>query len=114
MDEQRQQHRITDDLMALLDVVPPDVQAALKQINRGDDLLEIVLDLGRKPEARFTDGEVTLSEAEVSHDDIDYVVHRIGEFTDDNRAGIERTLHRISAIRNRQGRVVGLLSLIHI
>jgi len=107
-DEQRQQHRITDDLMALLEVVPSDVQAALKQINRGDELLEIVLDLGRKPEARFTDGEVTLSEAEVSHDDIDYVVQRIGEFTDDNRAGIERTLHRISAIRNRQGRVVGL------
>jgi len=108
MDEQCQQHRITDDLMALLEVVPPHVQAALKQINRGDELLEIVLDLGRKPEARFTDGEVTLSEAEVSHDDIDYVVQRIGEFTDDNRAGIERTLHRISAIRNRQGRVVGL------
>ena len=107
-DEQCQQHRITDDLMVLLEVVPPHVQAALKQINRGDELLEIVLDLGRKPEARFTDGEVTLSEAEVSHDDIDYVVQRIGEFTDDNRAGIERTLHRISAIRNRQGRVIGL------
>jgi stage III sporulation protein SpoIIIAA len=35
-------------------------------------------------------------------------VDHIGLFGDDNRAGIERTLHRISAIRNRSGKVVGL------
>jgi stage III sporulation protein SpoIIIAA len=72
------------------------------------ELLEIVLDLGRKPEARYPGEEVILSEQEVSEADIDFVVDRIGEFTTDNRAGIERTLHRISCIRNRKGRVVGL------
>jgi stage III sporulation protein SpoIIIAA len=108
MDKHSAELRTTDDLMALLDVLPPPVREALKKLNRADDLLEIVLDLGRRPEARFVDREVTLSEAEVSHEDIAYVVQRIGQFTEDNRAGIERTLHRISAIRNRQGNVVGL------
>jgi len=102
------QLRITDDLIALLNVLPPRVRDALKELDRGDDLIEIVLDLGRLPEARFTDREVPLSDQEVTHEDIDYVVQRIGQFTSDNRAGIERTLHRISAIRNRQGAIVGL------
>jgi stage III sporulation protein SpoIIIAA len=108
MDKHSAELRTTDDLMALLDVLPPPVREALKELNRADDLLEIVLDLGRRPEARFVDKEVTLADAEVSHEDIAYVVQRIGQFTEDNRAGIERTLHRISAIRNRQGHVVGL------
>jgi stage III sporulation protein SpoIIIAA len=102
------QHKITDDLAALLDVLPIRLRDALDKANQGDDLLEVVLDLGRTPEARFTNGELTLSETEVTPEDIDYVVERIGQFTDDNRAGIERTLHRISAIRNRQGDIVGL------
>jgi stage III sporulation protein SpoIIIAA len=102
------QLKITDDLLALLNVLPANVRDALKQANRAEDLVEVVLDLGRKPEARFTSGELALSETEVTRDDIDYVVDRIGQFTDDNRAGIERTLHRISAIRNRQGDIVGL------
>jgi stage III sporulation protein SpoIIIAA len=102
------QLKITDDLAALLNVLPAHLVDTLEQANRADDLLEIVLDLGRKPEARFTDGELTLSEQEVTSEDIDYVVQRIGQFTEDNRAGIERTLHRISAIRNRQGDIVGL------
>jgi stage III sporulation protein SpoIIIAA len=66
------------------------------------------MDLGRQPEARYTDSELALSDTEVSQADLDYVVGRIGQFTSDNRAGIERTLHRISCIRNRQGRIVGL------
>ena len=66
------------------------------------------MDLGRVPEARFTDGELVLRESEVTQSDLDDVVGRIGQFTSDNRAGIERTLHRISCIRNRQGRIVGL------
>ena len=66
------------------------------------------MDLGRLPEARYTDSELALSDTEVSQADLDYVVGRIGQFTSDNRAGIERTLHRISCIRNRQGRIVGL------
>ena len=102
------QLKITDDLAALLNVLPAHLRDALNQARREDELLEVVLDLGRKPEARFTDGELTLSETEVTHDDINFVVERIGQFTDDNRAGIERTLHRISAIRNRQGDIVGL------
>lgn len=99
---------ITDDLDALIAVLPPPIAAALQAANRSEDLLEIVLDLGRRPEARFVDQEIELSEQEVTQAEIDYVVSRIGAFGDDNRAGIERTLHRISAIRNRQGRIVGL------
>src|SRR5438093_13215346 len=73
-----------------------------------EGLLEIVMDLGRPPEARFHGREVILDQRETTADDLDSVVSRVGEFGDDNRAGIERTLHRISAIRNRKGRVVGL------
>ena len=104
----KETQRITDDLDALLAVLPPDIADALRKANRGDDLIEVVMDLGRVPEARYTDGEHQLSDREITPEDIDYVVSRIGEFTADNRAGIERTLHRISCIRNRQGKIVGL------
>lgn len=99
---------ITDDLEALVAVLPPPIAAALQAANRSEDLLEIILDLGRRPEARFVDREVELGTQEVTQAEIDYVVDRIGDFGDDNRAGITRTLHRISAIRNRKGRIVGL------
>src|SRR6202142_4037308 len=102
------QRRITDDLHALLGVLPPMVAEAVVKANNSDNLLEIILDLGRTPVARFVDGEVVLRPEEVAHTDIDFVVSRIGEFDADNRAGLERTLHRISAIRNRRGHVVGL------
>ncbi len=102
------QRRITDDLHALLGVLPPKVSAAVVKANDSDNLLEIVLDLGRRPTARFTSGEVELLQEEVTHTEIEYVVSRIGEFDADNRAGLERTLHRISAIRNRRGHPVGL------
>jgi len=71
-------------------------------------MIEVVLDLGRPPEARFTDRMIELSSESVSRDDIDYVVSRVAKFGGDNRAGIERTLHRISAIRNRGGGIIGL------
>lgn len=103
-----EQRKITDDLDALLQVLPPQVEKSLRAANQGDNLLEIIMDLGRVPEARFIDHELVLSDKEVSQDDLDYVISRISEFTGDNRAGIERTLHRISAIRNRQGKVIGL------
>src|SRR5437773_1636191 len=99
---------VTDDLDALIDVLPVHIAATLRGRPNNFELLEIVMDLGRPPEARYPGEEVTLSEAEVSQEDIDAVVSRIGEFGDDNRAGIERTLHRISCIRNRRGRIVGL------
>jgi stage III sporulation protein SpoIIIAA len=99
---------ITDDLDALIGVVPPSLAEAIRTHNHGDDLLEIVMDLGRQPEARFLEREVTLTDREVTQGEIDHVVSRVGEFTTDNRAGIERTLHRISCIRNRRGDIVGL------
>jgi stage III sporulation protein SpoIIIAA len=102
------QKRITDDLQALMEVLPPAIAQAVVKVNNSDNLLEIILDLGRKPMARFVDGEIELSQTEVPHADIDYVVSRIGEFDADNRAGLERTLHRISAIRNRRSHIVGL------
>jgi stage III sporulation protein AA len=103
-----QHNNITDNLDILFDVLPSRVAEAVHTANQNENLLEIVLDLGRKPEARYTDRELTLSDQEVIQDDIDLVVARIGEFDADNRAGMERTLHRISAIRNRRGHIVGL------
>jgi len=99
---------VTDDLDALIDVLPSHIVKSVRGRPNNFELLEIVLDLGRVPEARFPGEEVILSEAEITQEDIDAVVSRIGEFTADNRAGIERTLHRISCIRNRKGQIVGL------
>ncbi len=100
--------RITDNLNDLLGVLPPEITKKLNEINRQDDLLEVILDLGRVPTARYLHDEIILSNREVNREDINYVVSRIGEFDADNRAGIERTLHRISAIRNRHEHIVGL------
>jgi len=101
-------NHITDDLDAIMSVLPEGIRAAVQEIGRRDELLEVILDLGRVPTARYTDSEVTLRETEVAEDEIRHVVERTGEFDDDNRAGIARTLHRIAAIRNRKGDVVGL------
>ena len=100
--------KITADLGELLAVLPPAIEAAVRELGRGDDLLEVILDLGRRPAVRYTDGERILSESNVTEEDIEYVESRVSVFDADNRAGIERTLHRISAIRNRRGDVVGL------
>jgi len=102
------QHTITDDLEALLVALPPGIHDAVNRLDNRSELLEIVMDLGRLPEGRFPEGEVILSTQPVTNADLEYVVERIGEFGDDNRAGIERTLHRISAMRNRKGKVIGL------
>ncbi len=99
---------VVDDLTVLLEDLPPRISQPLKDLNQGPDLLEVVLDLGREPEARLAGREIILSNKPVSEDDLQFVVDRVGTFGEDNRAGIERTLHRISAIRNRAGRVVGL------
>ena len=96
------QHKeITDDLDALLAVLPADISADLRDASQGTDLLEVVMDLGRTPEARFLDKEIVLNDREVTGDDLDHVETRIGDFGGDNRAGIERTLHRISAMHRR-------------
>ncbi len=101
----------TDNLDVLLAVLPSDISQAVAEAGRSegyDDLVEIVMDLGRVPEARFQSGELPLIAREVDRSDLAFVEARIGEFGGDNRAGIERTLHRISAIRNRTGEIVGL------
>lgn len=100
--------RTTEDIDKLLEVLPDPLRAAIDNLGRTEDLIEIVLDLGRKPTARFIDREVTLHPDEVTRDDIDWIVMHVGAFDADNRAGMERTLHRISAIRNRQNAVIGL------
>ena len=100
--------RITDDLDRLLEVLPPAVQMALAAPGARDQLLEVVLDLGRVPEARYPGRAVALGEEPIERLVLALVLERLGVFGGDNRAGIERTLHRISAIRNRSGEVVGL------
>ena len=99
---------VREELDLALDVLPVRVSAALRQREDLSELLEVVLDLGREPEARFISGDDSLSEQEVDAEDLQGVIDRLGEFGEDNRAGIERTLHRISAIRNRKGRIIGL------
>ena len=105
---ERPTRELIDDLDALLGALPPEIVAAIHALPNQTALIEVVLDLGRFPEARFPDSEVTLLDREVTEADIALVVDKIGSFGDDNRAGIERTLHRISAIRNRAGKIVGL------
>jgi stage III sporulation protein SpoIIIAA len=101
--------RITDDLHNLFAVLPPAIRVAVEGLNDNANLLEIIMDLGRPPTARFTYGETELRpEGEVTPEEIQQVVERIGDFDEDNRAGLERALHRISAIRNRRGNIVGL------
>jgi len=99
---------VDEDLEKLLDNLPFFIQKNLKDHPNKDKLIEIVIDLGRRPEARFTTGPEYLSQKLISWQDIDYVTKRIGVFSDENRAGIERTLHRISCIRNRQSLINGL------
>ncbi|MBN1238417.1 MAG: AAA family ATPase [Gammaproteobacteria bacterium] len=98
---------LTDDLHLLVGALPPPLQQALPTLEPGG-LLEIVMDLGRPPQARFPGRAVELADKPVTRGDLDHVVAAVGEFSADNRAGIEGTLHRISAMRNRRGEIVGL------
>src|SRR5881398_3213332 len=96
------------ELDLLFQALPPHLNRAVKRLDHQGLLLEVVLDLGREPEARFPDHEVILDDTPVTLEDLEFVATRVGSFGDDNRAGIERTLHRISAIRNRSGQIIGL------
>ncbi|MCY4360085.1 MAG: AAA family ATPase, partial [Cyanobacteria bacterium MAG APA_bin_95] len=102
------EQRVTDDLDHLLAVLPESLQQQLASAERRQDLLEVVLDLGRPPEARYPGRRLDLEDAPLSREALDGVIARVGRFGGDNRAGIARTLHRISAIRNRSGEVIGL------
>ena len=97
-----------DDIGSLLAVLPAKLRAVIDRHPEVDRILEVVLDLGRRPEARFPGATVFLDEQPVGRDDLAHITAQLGAFTSDNRAGIERTLHRVSAIRNRAGDVVGL------
>lgn len=99
---------VNDDLEKLIENLPVFLQEQLSQHPQKDQLIEIVLDLGRRPEARFTTGPEYLSQKLISWQDIDYMTKRLSKFSNENRAGIERTLHRISCIRNRQFLINGL------
>lgn len=99
---------IAEDFENLLKVLPQFVQNSLKKGRNVDSLVEVVLDLGRMPEARFLDRPVFLSDHLIVWKDIDFLIKRVGKFSADNRAGIERTLHRISSIRNRENVIIGL------
>ena len=99
---------LADDLNQLLDVLPTFISEPLKKHKNREHLVEIVLDIGRRPEARFANGSDYLSYRTVIWQDLDYILKRLGKFSGDNRAGIEKTLHRISSIRNRKGNVIGL------
>ena len=99
---------IETDLDVLFESIPSKIANVLIQNPNIDQLLEVIMDLGRQPEARFIDSNIPLDSDEITPKDLDFVVNKVGNFGSDNRAGIERTLHRISAIRNRDQRIVGI------
>ena len=97
-----------NDLDKLVEILPDRIRRLI-DYSAMEDVIEIVLDIGRMPEIRHSNGKIEyLGTSEIGYDDIDYITSRVQEFTSDNRSGIAGTLHRISAIRNRQGKVVGL------
>ena len=99
---------VMDDLGSLLEVLPQRVRSWLQGLEPLDGLLEIILDLGRPPQARFFDREEAMGQQDTTEDEINSVVSQLSPFGGDNRAGIERTLHRIAGMRNRNGKVIGL------
>lgn len=99
---------LADDLNQLLEILPQFISKPIKEHPKQDQLIEIVLDIGRRPEVRFTKDSTYLSHRTVVWQDLDYILKGLGKFSGDNRAGIEKTLHRISSLRNRQGSTIGL------
>lgn len=102
------QREIVDDIPQLLEILPPYLKDVLLSRPDLDALIEVVMDLGRQPEARFANAILYLNNEAISLSDIEYVLNRVGDFGPDNRAGVERTLHRISGIRNRSGEIIGI------
>uniref|UniRef100_A0A7C3ML06 AAA family ATPase n=1 Tax=Dictyoglomus thermophilum TaxID=14 RepID=A0A7C3ML06_DICTH len=100
--------QIVDDLDKFLSIFPADIKEKLEKDSDVKDLIEVVLDLGREIEARFYKKTIIFEGRYTTEEDLNYIIARVGEFSGDKRAGIERTLHRISAIENRHGRIIGL------
>jgi len=99
---------IKEDLDRLVEILPKSIQESINRHPDKDIIIEVIMDLGRRPEARFPTHPEYLSPNVITWQDLDYSIKRLSRFADDNRAGIERTLHRISCIRNRQGLIIGL------
>ena len=100
--------QLQNDLERLLSIMPQKVVSNLTTDGL-QDVIEIVLDIGRPAEIRHAGGKIDkLGNEMITEDDINFVTSHLQEFTHDNRSGIPGTLHRISAIRNRQGKIVGL------
>eukprot|EP00210_Caulerpa_lentillifera_P008443 g8055.t1 len=98
----------TAELMKIVELLPKHLRKPLESHPDLINLIEVVMDLGRIPLARFPDGDFDVSKSEVSHGDLAYAIKQLGEFGGDSRAGISGTLHRISCIRNRKGEIIGL------
>ncbi|MDJ0716550.1 MAG: single-stranded DNA-binding protein [Prochloraceae cyanobacterium] len=99
---------MTDEFQKFCDILPKDLRRVLEQHSQRGNLIEVVMDLGRRPEARFSEQTEYLSQTPITRSHLNYCIQRVGSFSSDNRAGIEQTLHRISAIRNRFGEIIGL------
>jgi len=99
---------LADDLTKLLSILPTYISVYLEKHPHREQLVEIVLDIGRRPEARFSEGSEYISYKTIVWQDLDSIIKRLGNFSSDNRAGIEKTLHRISSLRNRKGNIIGL------
>nr|WDA99177.1 hypothetical protein GRSY_172 [Gronococcus sybilensis] len=99
---------ISNDLHKLFRVLPHSIRNSLENHPNQNNLVEVIMDLGRRPEARFFDYPEYISPRIVSWQDLEYSIQKVGNFSGDNRAGIETTLHRISAIKNRKGNIIGL------
>jgi stage III sporulation protein SpoIIIAA len=100
--------QVTDNIEELLDILPPFLKEKIYKLEGLEDLIEVIIDLGREPEARFPNRGILLSEIPITMEDINYIVSKVGSFNGNNRAGIPKTLHRISCIRNRRGEIIGL------
>ena len=100
--------QLKEELQKLLDILPIEIRQVLEQHPLRDNLIEVVMDLGRRPEARFPEKAEYLSSTPISYEQLRDCIQRVGRFGGDNRAGIEQTLHRISAISNRNGEIIGL------
>ena len=96
-----------NELNLLLNVLPKHITDTINSLSNKSDLLEVVMDLGRLPEARLINENLILDDNTISKDDLANLVQKIGFIGEDNRAGIEGTLHRVSVIRNRRGQIVG-------
>ncbi|KAF2295580.1 hypothetical protein GH714_033231 [Hevea brasiliensis] len=93
---------------SFLELLPLRMRRVLCKHTAVGELIEVVLDLGRKPLARFPSGDWVISEQPVKHEDLKHAISKVGDFSDDNRSGIDSSLHRISAIRNRKMQIIGL------